>query len=90
MNLYVILPIIIGSHIFTESSTFYAQKEIQEHLVFTLSMYLSVCKGSYLVSYITCITYVKFKMTICVIDLIALWPCCAYKSCYCILCACIR
>ena len=25
---------------------FYAQKEIQEHLVFTLSIYLSVCKGS--------------------------------------------
>ena len=27
-----ILPIIIGSHIFTELSTHYARKEIQEHL----------------------------------------------------------
>ena len=42
----VILPIIIGLHIFTALSTFYARKEIQDHLIFTLSIYLSECKGS--------------------------------------------
>ena len=36
------LPIIIGSHIFTESSTFYAKKEIKEHLVF-YPVYVFVC-----------------------------------------------
>ena len=44
-----ILPIIIGSNIFTEFSTFYAPKGNSGASRFYRSMYLSVCKGSYLV-----------------------------------------
>ena len=35
-----ILPIIIGSHIFTELSTFLPRNEIQEHLFFFLCPYV--------------------------------------------------
>ena len=51
-----ILLIIIALHIFNELSTyvpFMPQNEIQEHLVFTLSLYFSVCKGHNWFSYKT-------------------------------------
>ena len=41
-----ILPIIIGSNIFTELSTFYAPEGNLGASGYYLSMYLSVCKGS--------------------------------------------